>query len=68
MDYLVYNSDSSYDDSNDLYAAEFSWPSEAKSYSCDSFKPIHKNQQVEVKFTFVVAKCDKIFDELHKAG
>jgi hypothetical protein len=26
-----------------------------------------KNQQEEIKFTFDVAKCDKIFDELHKA-
>jgi hypothetical protein len=31
-------------------------------------KPVHKNQQEEIKFIFDVAKCDKIFDELHKAG
>jgi hypothetical protein len=55
-------------ESNDIYAAEFCWPSKAKSYSCDSLKPIHKNGQQENKFTFDVAKCDKIFDELHKVG
>jgi hypothetical protein len=33
-----------------------------------SLKPIHKNGQQENKFTFDVAKCDKIFDELHKVG
>jgi hypothetical protein len=27
---------------------------------------VHKNRQKEIKFTFDVAKCDKIFDELHK--
>jgi hypothetical protein len=43
-------------------------PSKAKSYSCDSLKLVHKNWQEEIKFTFDVAKCDKIFDELHKAG
>jgi hypothetical protein len=31
-------------------------------------KTVHKNWQEEIKFTFDVAKCDKIFDELHKAG
>jgi hypothetical protein len=33
-----------------------------------TLKPVHKNQPEEIKFTFDVAKCDKIFDELHKAG
>ena len=40
----------------------------SKSYACDSLKPIHKNRQEEMRFTFDVAKCDRIFDELHKAG
>jgi hypothetical protein len=62
------NFDSSSDKSNDVYVAEFVWPSKAKSYSCNSLKPIHKNQQVEMKFTFILAKCDKIFDELYKVG
>jgi hypothetical protein len=33
---------SSSDESNDVYAAEFCWPSKAKSYACDSLKPVHK--------------------------
>jgi hypothetical protein len=63
-----YDSDSSSDESNDVYAAEFCWPSNAKPCACDSLKSVHKNRQEEIKFTFYVAKCDKIFDELHKAG
>jgi hypothetical protein len=62
-----YDSDSSSDESNDIYAAKFCWPSKAKSYACDSLKSVHKNRQEEIKFTFDVAKCDKICDELHKA-
>jgi hypothetical protein len=67
VNYVDCDSDSSSDESNDVYAAEFYWPSMAKSYSCDSLELVYKNRQ-EVKFTFDVDKCDKIFDELHKAG
>jgi peptide methionine sulfoxide reductase MsrB len=66
--YVNRDSDNSSDESNDIYATEFCWPSKAKSYACDSLKLVHKNRQEEIKFTFDVAKCDKIFDELHKAG
>jgi hypothetical protein len=68
VNYVDCDSDSSSNESNDVYAAEFCWPSKAKSYACDSLEPVRKNQQKEIKFTFDVAKCDKIFDELHKAG
>jgi hypothetical protein len=67
VNYADCDSDSSNDESNYVYPTEFSWPSKAKSYSCDSLKPVHKNRQEEIKFTFDVAKCDKIFDEIHKA-
>jgi hypothetical protein len=66
VNYVDCDFDSSSDESNEVYAVEFGWPSKAKSYACDSLKPVHKNQQEEIKFTFDVAKCDKIFDELHK--
>ena len=33
-----------------------------------SLKPIPKNRHDEVKFTFDVTKCDRIFDELAKLG
>jgi hypothetical protein len=39
----------------------------AKSSVCSSLPSVQKNRQ-EVKFTFNVAKCDKIFDELVKNG
>jgi hypothetical protein len=40
----------------------------AKPSPRSSLQPVQKNQQEEVKFTFNVAKCDKIFDELVKSG
>ena len=61
------NSDYSDDESKEVYAAEFVWPTLAKSYACSALKPIHKNRQEE-KFTFDVSKCDRIFDELYKNG
>jgi hypothetical protein len=36
--------------------------------TCDALKPTHKKRQDDIKYTFDVAKCDKIFDELHKGG
>jgi hypothetical protein len=67
VNYVNCDSDSSNDESNRVYAAEFCWPSKVKSYACDSLKLVHKNRHEEIKFTFDVAKCDKIFDEIHKA-
>jgi hypothetical protein len=43
----------------------FFWPAKAKS-SARSHS--HSTQKGKVKFTFNVAKCDKIFDELLKHG
>jgi hypothetical protein len=60
--------DSSDDKSADVYTAEFIWPTKAKSSACSSLQPVQKNRQEEIKFTFNVAKCDKIFDKLLKNG
>jgi hypothetical protein len=60
--------DSSDDESANVYIAELVWPTKAKSSACSSLQPVQKNRQEEVKFTFNVAKCDKIFDELLKNG
>ena len=71
MHYVDYDSDSSaslHDGPEEVYDAELMWPPKAKSYCCGSLKPVHKNQQEEVKFTFDVAKCERIFDELYKSG
>ena len=65
---LDHDSDSSDDESKEMYAAEFVWPSKAKPGSVPSLKPIQKNRQEELKFTFDVSKCDRIFDELLKTG
>ena len=55
---LDHDSDSSDDDSKEVYAAEFVWPSKDKPGSVPSLKPIQKNRQEELKFTFDVSKCD----------
>jgi hypothetical protein len=44
---------------------EFVWPAKAKSFVRSH---PHSTQKEKVKFTFNVAKCDKIFDELLKHG
>jgi hypothetical protein len=59
---------SSDDESTEIYAAEMVWPKQAKSSACSSLQPVQKKRQEEVKFTFNVGKCDKIFDELLKNG
>jgi hypothetical protein len=63
-----YDSDSSNNSDKEVYAAKFVWTSKEKSYSCSSLKPASKSQQEEIKFTFDVSKCDRIFDELLKSG
>jgi hypothetical protein len=60
--------DRSDDESADVYTAEFIWPTKAKSSACSFLQPVQKNRQEEIKFTFNIAKCDKIFDELLKNG
>jgi hypothetical protein len=59
-------SNNSDDETKEWYAAEFVWPAQNKLVTCPSLKPIHKNRNEEVKFTFDFSKCDRIFDELLK--
>jgi len=40
---LEYNSDCSDHESKEVNAAEFVWPSQAKSFACSTLKSIHKN-------------------------
>jgi hypothetical protein len=65
---LEYHSDSSDDESKDVYAAEFVWSPNDKPSTCASLKPILRNRHDEVKYTFDVSKCDRIFDELARLG
>jgi len=65
---VEYDSDSSADEDNEVYTAEFVWPSSAKPTSCASLKPTQKGRKEEIKFTFDVSKYDRIFDELLRLG
>jgi hypothetical protein len=67
MHVVEYDSDSS-DDENEVYVAEFVWPSKSKASSCASLEQATKGRQEELKFTFDVSKCDRIFDEFLKLG
>ena len=62
------DSDCSDDEEKGVYAAKFVWPSKDKPSTCPSLKLIQKNWQNEMKFTFDVSKCDRIFNELLKNG
>jgi len=65
---LGFDSNNSDDEDKEVYAAELVWSSADKPTTCESLKPISKNRQEERKLSFDLAKCDKIFDELLKAG
>jgi hypothetical protein len=64
MHIVELDSDCSNDEEKGVYAAEFIWPSKDKPSTYSSQKPIQKNRQNEMKFTFDVSKCDRIFYEL----
>jgi hypothetical protein len=42
--------------------AEWSWGSKSKPFICSSLKSASKSRQDEMRYTFDVAKCDRIFD------
>jgi hypothetical protein len=63
---VEHNQSSSDDKPKEVYAAEIVWPEQAKPLVCSSLQSVQKKRREEVKFTFNVSKCDKIFDELLK--
>ena len=65
---LEYHLDSSDDESKEVYAAEFMLSPNDKPSTYSSLMPINKNWKKEIKFTFDVSKCERIFDELAKIG
>jgi hypothetical protein len=65
---IDYDSVSLNNSDKEVYVAEFVWPSKEHSYSRSSLKPTSKGRQEEIKFTFDISKCDRIFDELLKSG
>ena len=63
MNMVEYDSQSSDDEGTDMCVAEWDWASKSKPFVCSALKPIsHKRE--EIKYTFDVSKCDKIFDYL----
>ena len=60
--------DSSDDENSEVYATEFVWSSSDKPRTWASLKPTPKNRHDEIKYTFNVSNCDRIFDELMKLG
>jgi hypothetical protein len=61
---VEYSSESSDDEDADMCVAECNWGSKSKSFVCSSLKPTSKSQQDEMRYTFDVAMCDRIFDYL----
>jgi hypothetical protein len=61
---VKYSSESSDDEQADMCVAEWNWTSKSKPFVRSSLKVASKSQQDEMRYTFDVAKCDKIFDYL----
>jgi hypothetical protein len=61
---VQYSSESSDDEEVDMCVAKWSWESKSKPFVCSSLKPASKSRQDEMRYTFDVAKYDKIFDYL----
>nr|AAQ56390.1 putative gag-pol precursor [Oryza sativa Japonica Group] len=58
-------SDSEDEGGHDMYFAEWSWTNKNKPFVCSNLMATpRKDRQSEVKYSFDVAKCDKIFDYL----
>lgn len=55
------NYDSLGDEDKDVYASKSVCPSKSKPCTCASLKPIHKNWQEEMIFTFDVSKYERFF-------
>jgi hypothetical protein len=61
---VEYSSESSDDEEANMCVAEWNWWSKSKPFVCSSLKPTSKSWQDEMRYTFDIAKCDRIFDYL----
>jgi hypothetical protein len=61
---VEYSTKSSDDEEVNMCLAKCNWGSKSKPFVCSSLKPASKSQQDEMRYTFDVAKCDRIFDYL----
>jgi hypothetical protein len=64
----LHDSSSSDDETKVVYVPKLVWPAKDKLSACSSLHLVQKNRQGKIKFTFNVAKCDNIYDELLKCG
>jgi hypothetical protein len=60
---LDYDDDSASEDEVDICVAEWVQSSKSKPFACPALKPTPARRE-EIKYTFDVSKCDKIFDML----
>jgi hypothetical protein len=61
---VEYSSESLDDEEANICVAEWNWGSKSKPFVCSSLKPASKSQQDEIRYTFDIANCDRIFDYL----
>jgi hypothetical protein len=61
---MEYSSELFDDEEADMCVAEWSKGSKSKPFVCSCLKPVSKSRQDEIRYTFDVAKCDRIFDYL----
>jgi hypothetical protein len=61
---VEYASESSDDEEADMCITEWSWASKSKSFVCSILKSASKSLKDEICFTFIVTKCDRIFNYL----
>jgi hypothetical protein len=61
---VEYSSESLDDEEADMCIVEWSWGSKSKPLVCSSLKLACKSRQDEIRYTFDVAKRDRIFDYL----
>jgi hypothetical protein len=61
---VEYSSESSDDEEADMSVAKWSWGSKSKPFVCSRLKSASKSRQDKMRYTFDVAKCDRIFNHL----
>jgi hypothetical protein len=61
---VEYSSESPNDEEVGMSVAKWSWRSKSKPFICSSLKLTSKSWQDEMRYTFDVAKCDRISDYL----
>jgi hypothetical protein len=61
---VEYSSESLDNEEANMCVAEWTWRSKYKPFVCSSLKSASKSRQDKMRYTFDVAKCDRIFDYL----